>query len=644
MRVFKWLLLALAVAAGATLGAAEEPKASPSPKPTASPSPAAPSGGPFGALKFRYIGPEGNRVSAVAGVAGDPSVYYAGAASGGIFKSTDGGVHWQAIFDDQPVSSIGALAVAPSDPERGLGGHGRGVHPQQHLARLGRVPLHRRRPHLDARRSRGDGPDRPHRRRSARSRRRAGLRAGHAYGPQPDRGVFRTSDGGKTWAKTLFVDEKTGCSDLVMDPNNPRVLFAGMWQLEIHTWGRESGGPGSGMYRSSDGGAHLEAGRRQRPAPEAVGQGRPGDDARELGPRLRAHRGRRRPAVEGERHAHRPPLALGRRGREVGADDRRPAGRGPHALLQPHGRRARRSGRGVLPDRGLGEDARRRQDDHRPAGARRAGRRPPRHLDRSRQRQPHRRQPRRRRLDQHQPREDLAADPAPDRADLPRDRGRPDPVLGLRQPAGRAVEPRPEQQQARCPGRPAQHHARHVDERGRRRERLGDAGSRGPEHRLVERFGLRQRRRDRHALRRAHQHRARGRGLAAGDDRLAGGGSEVPLRVDVPAHDLAPRPQPHLRRQPVRPPDDRRRRYLAGDQPRPHAQRQVAAAELGRPHPRQHRRRVRGRGVRDRGVASEGGADLGGHQRRPAPRHAGRRPELDERDGAPAGPARRGAR
>ena len=99
MRVFRTFIPALVVVAGATLGAAEQP-----------------AGGPFAALKYRYIGPEGNRVSAVAGIPGDPSVYYAGAASGGIFKTTDGGVHWQPVFDDQPVSSIGALAVAPSDP------------------------------------------------------------------------------------------------------------------------------------------------------------------------------------------------------------------------------------------------------------------------------------------------------------------------------------------------------------------------------------------------------------------------------------------------------------------------------------------------------------------------------------------------
>ncbi|HEY6212514.1 MAG TPA: hypothetical protein VIW45_09525, partial [Vicinamibacterales bacterium] len=78
---------------------------------------------------------------------------------------------------------------------------------------------------------------------------------GHAYGPQPERGVFRTTDGGRNWERVLFVDENTGCSDLAMDPKNPRILFAGMWQIEIHTWGRDSGGPGSGLFTSRDGGA-----------------------------------------------------------------------------------------------------------------------------------------------------------------------------------------------------------------------------------------------------------------------------------------------------------------------------------------------------------------------------------------------------
>jgi photosystem II stability/assembly factor-like uncharacterized protein len=77
---------------------------------------------------------------------------------------------------------------------------------------------------------------------------------GHCYGPQRERGVYRTKDGGKTWEQVLFVDENTGCSGLAMDVNNPRVLFAGMWTVTIHTWGRFSGGPGSGVFVSRDGG------------------------------------------------------------------------------------------------------------------------------------------------------------------------------------------------------------------------------------------------------------------------------------------------------------------------------------------------------------------------------------------------------
>src|SRR6476619_774700 len=205
-------------------------------------------------LRWRYIGPEGNRISAVAGVVGDPLVYYAGSASGGIAKTIDGGVHWQHIFDEQPVQSIGALAVAASDPNVVWAGTGE-AHIRSHVSvgqgvyrstdagktwkllgleptgRIARIVVH------------PQNPD------SA-----LVCALGHAYGPQPERGVFRTTDGGKTWAKTLFVDENTGCSDLAMDPKNPRVLFAGMWQIEIHTWGRESGGPCSGLYKSTDGG------------------------------------------------------------------------------------------------------------------------------------------------------------------------------------------------------------------------------------------------------------------------------------------------------------------------------------------------------------------------------------------------------
>ena len=206
-------------------------------------------------LRWRYIGPTGNRVTSVAGVPGDALVYYAGAASGGIFKTIDGGIHWQPIFDDQPVASIGSLAVAPSDPNVVWAGTGepfirsnisvgQGIYKSTDagktwtlagLDKTGRIA----RIAID--------PSNPNN--------VLACALGHAYGPQPERGVFRTIDGGRTWERTLFVDENTGCSDMAMDPRNPRTLFAGMWHVEIHTWGRDSGGPGSGLFVSRDGGA-----------------------------------------------------------------------------------------------------------------------------------------------------------------------------------------------------------------------------------------------------------------------------------------------------------------------------------------------------------------------------------------------------
>jgi photosystem II stability/assembly factor-like uncharacterized protein len=208
----------------------------------------------YSALHWRTIGPEGNRFSAAAGIPGDPLTYYVGAASGGVWKTTDGGTHWAPVFDDEPVQSIGSLAIARSDPniiwagtgEGFIRSHisiGQGVYKSMDagktwklmgLEKTGRIP----RVVID--------PNDP--------KTVLVCALGTAYGPQPERGVFRTTDGGATWTKVLFVDENTGCSDLAMDPKNPRVLFAGMWQIEIHTWGRTSGGPGSGLFVSRDGG------------------------------------------------------------------------------------------------------------------------------------------------------------------------------------------------------------------------------------------------------------------------------------------------------------------------------------------------------------------------------------------------------
>lgn len=209
---------------------------------------------PWSGLHWRNIGPEGNRFSAAAGIPGDPLTYYVGAASGGVWKTTDGGTNWRSLFDDQIVQSIGSIAVARSDKnvvwvgtgEGKIRSHisvGQGVYKStdagetwtltglEKTARIPRIVVHPQDPNTVL-----------------------ACALGHAYGPQQERGVYRTTDGGATWTRVLFVDENTGCSDIAMDPSNPRVLFAGMWQLEIHTYGRTSGGPGSGLFVSRDGG------------------------------------------------------------------------------------------------------------------------------------------------------------------------------------------------------------------------------------------------------------------------------------------------------------------------------------------------------------------------------------------------------
>ena len=208
----------------------------------------------FQALHFRHIGPVGNRIAAVAGIAGDPLTYYVGAATGGIWKTEDGGLFWEPIFDDQPDHAIGALAVAPSDPQIVWAGTGEphvrsnvsvgtGVYKStdggrtwQHMSmgsptRTAAIVIHPNDPNIVY---------------------IAAL--GHAHGAQDERGIFRTMDGGDSWEHVLFVDRDTGASSLVMDPNNPRILFAGTWQVVVNTWGRESGGPGSGLFMSRDGG------------------------------------------------------------------------------------------------------------------------------------------------------------------------------------------------------------------------------------------------------------------------------------------------------------------------------------------------------------------------------------------------------
>ena len=197
-------------------------------------------------------------MSAVTGVPGDPNTYYFGAASGGVFRSRDGGHHWTPIFDEQDAASIGAIAIAPSADSviwvgtgeafiRSNVSIGDGVYRStdggntwEHKGlpasgRIGRIVVHPTDPDIVY-----------------------AAALGHLYGPQEERGVFRTTDGGDTWERVLFVDESTGGVDVVMDPTNPRVLFAATWQMFIQPWGRWSGGPGSGIYMSLDGGDTWE--------------------------------------------------------------------------------------------------------------------------------------------------------------------------------------------------------------------------------------------------------------------------------------------------------------------------------------------------------------------------------------------------
>ncbi len=210
----------------------------------------------FKNLSFRNLGPAaaGGRVSAVVGVPDNPALYYAGGAAGGVFKSVDGGLSWKAIFEHESTASIGDIALAPSNPNLVWVGTGEanvrndvidgaGVYLSADagqtwkfmgLGTVGQIsgvvvdPLDSNIVFVAA--------------------------LGHTWAPDADRGVYRTTDGGKTWKKVLYVDDSTGASDLVMEPGNPKVLYAGMWHFRRYPWTMEDGGDASGLYRSTDGG------------------------------------------------------------------------------------------------------------------------------------------------------------------------------------------------------------------------------------------------------------------------------------------------------------------------------------------------------------------------------------------------------
>ena len=227
---------------------------------TAQPTPAQPPAketDPFKSLEWRSIGPyRGGRVTAVAGVASQPMVFYFGATGGGVWKTTDGGMNWEPISDGSVfgTGSVGAIGLSDSDPNtiyvgmgespiRGNVSHGDGVYKStdggktwKHVGledtrQIGRVRVHPKNPDIVY---------------------VAAL--GHVWAPNEQRGVFRSRDGGKTWEKILSRGNKAGAIDLILDPTNPNTMYAGFWEVYRKPWTLESGGPGGGIFKSTDGG------------------------------------------------------------------------------------------------------------------------------------------------------------------------------------------------------------------------------------------------------------------------------------------------------------------------------------------------------------------------------------------------------
>jgi len=210
---------------------------------------------PLAQLHYRTIGPGGNRIAAVVGEPGNSQVIYSGAADGGIWKTSDAGINWKPVFDDKEVSAIGALSVAPSAHNIVWAGTGEtwivrpdysmgdGVYKSTdsgetwtHMGldltgHVGRILIHPTNPDIVY-----------------------VCALGQAYRPQQERGIYKSTDGGKTWTQSLFVNQNTGCSELSMDARDPNTIFAGMWQVDIKTWNLNSGGKGSGVYVTHDAG------------------------------------------------------------------------------------------------------------------------------------------------------------------------------------------------------------------------------------------------------------------------------------------------------------------------------------------------------------------------------------------------------
>jgi photosystem II stability/assembly factor-like uncharacterized protein len=209
-------------------------------------------------LHWRMIGPfRGGRTRAACGVPSQPNVYYVGQVNGGVWKSNDYGRTWSPIFDQQPTQSIGAIAVAPSDPNIIYVGSGEGLHRPDLSVGDGiykSTDAGKTWTHLGLR----DGFQIPAMAVDPRNPDRVFAAVlGHPYGPSDERGLFRSTDGGTSWQKVISKDENTGASDVEIDPSNPDIVYASMWEVREGPWedGNEANGTGGGLFKSTDGGS-----------------------------------------------------------------------------------------------------------------------------------------------------------------------------------------------------------------------------------------------------------------------------------------------------------------------------------------------------------------------------------------------------
>jgi photosystem II stability/assembly factor-like uncharacterized protein len=228
----------------------------------------------FRALPWRPIGPafQGGRIEALAVHPKRPDTWFLGPGVGGVWKTTNAGVTWTPVFEHQPTFSIGDIAIAPSNPDIVWVGTGEVLMARSSIAgfgvfksvdggskwqsmgleathHIGKILIHPRNPDVVL-----------------------VAAIGRNYGPNPERGVYRTTDGGRSWKRTLFVDDRTGAIDLAMHPDDPRRLFAVMWEHDRRAWNHVSAGPGSGLFRSNDGGESWERVTKGLPAGAHVGR------------------------------------------------------------------------------------------------------------------------------------------------------------------------------------------------------------------------------------------------------------------------------------------------------------------------------------------------------------------------------------